>query len=127
MTYLLDTHVLIWYMQGNSQLARNFIVEIQNSENVILFSKASLWEIAIKVSIGKLKLETSFFELKKYLESNYFLELEFDYNDLQQLISLPFHHQDPFDRLIISQAINRDLTVISDDNKFQLYPVKLFK
>jgi len=127
MTYLLDTHVLIWYMQGNSQLSRNFISEIQSPTNVILISKASLWEIAIKVSIGKLKLETSFDELKKYLENNLFMELEFDYNDLQQLTTLPFHHQDPFDRLIISQAINRDLTLVIDDNKFQNYPVKLFK
>lgn len=111
MTYILDTHVLIWYMQGSTRLSKNMIPEIQNSENIILVSKASLWEIAIKVSIGKLKLNTTLIDLKKYLEDNFFLELDFDINDLQKLATLPFHHQDPFDRLIISQAINHDFTM----------------
>lgn len=125
MTYLIDTHVLIWYVTGNVKLERKFIDEIQNPGNAVLLSKISLWEIAIKIGLEKLTMGISFPELEEYLIQKRIKLLEFDHQDLQGLIQLPFHHRDPFDRLIISQAINRNLTVITDDSKFRLYPVQL--
>lgn len=125
MTYLIDTHVLIWYATGNPQLNPLFVREIQNTDNIIILSKASLWEIAVKVSLGKLSIGIPFSELEEYLVEKKIDTLEFDFQDLQKLIELPFYHRDPFDRLIISQAINKNLTLITDDNKFQLYPVQL--
>jgi len=64
-----------------------------------------LWEIAIKVSIGKLSLKGSLLDLKNFLVENSFIILEFDFDDLEVLLSLPFYHQDPFDRIIISQSL----------------------
>src|SRR5688572_28564961 len=125
MNYLIDTHVLIWFVTGNLKLARKFIEEIQNPDNTVLVAKVSLWEIAIKVSLEKLTLGISLRELENYLTERNFAALEFNHEDLQQLIQLPFHHRDPFDRLIISQAIKRNITVITDDKKFELYPVQL--
>jgi PIN domain nuclease of toxin-antitoxin system len=122
MNYLIDTHILIWYLSGNRQ---SVIDEIQNPDNVIFVSKASLWEIAIKVSLKKLTIAVDFFELEQFLVSKKFLFLDFNHTDWQTLSTLPFEHRDPFDRLIITQAINGNLKLITDDNKFKLYPVQL--
>jgi PIN domain nuclease of toxin-antitoxin system len=124
--YLVDTHILLWYLKGEKKLAENIKKAIENPDHRILVSKASLWEIAIKVSIGKLELHADFDSLENLLVKNKFELLEFDFNDLSELIQLPFHHQDPFDRLLISQARNRKITIISDDNKFKLYDVQLY-
>jgi PIN domain nuclease of toxin-antitoxin system len=91
-----------------------------------LVSKVSLWEIAIKVSIGKLELHSDFDTLKNLLIKNKFELLEFDFDDLSELSQLPFHHQDPFDKLLIAQARNKKITLITDDNKFKLYDVQLY-
>jgi PIN domain nuclease of toxin-antitoxin system len=125
MTYLVDTHVLLWYMEDNPRLSRKIVKEIENPENTILISKASLWEIAIKLGTGKLKLTMPLLELENYLETKSIIQLDFVFRDLDELARLPFYHNDPFDRLIISQSITRSLTVISDDKKFNLYPVPL--
>lgn len=126
MTYLIDTHVLLWHMTGDPRLVVKYVEEIKNLNNTIFVSRASLWEIAIKISIGKL-ITRPIIQFESYLKENNFQELEYDYRDLQKVTELPFHHNDPFDRLIISQAINRNLTVITDDNKFKLYPIQLLK
>jgi PIN domain nuclease of toxin-antitoxin system len=125
MIYLVDTHVLLWYMEDNPALSRKAVKEIESLENSILLSKASLWEIAIKLSTGKLKLTMPLLELENYLERKSIIQLDFTFKDLDELTRLPFYHNDPFDRLIISQAITRNLAVISDDKKFKLYPVPL--
>lgn len=126
MIYLIDTHILLWYLKGEKKLAKNIKEAIENSDNKILVSKVSLWEIAIKVSIGKLELHSDFEALENLLVKNEFELLEFDFDDLSELIQLPFHHQDPFDRLLIAQARNRKITLITDDNKFKLYEVQLY-
>ena len=122
MTFLIDTHIFVWYSSGDSKLS-----QIQNPLNKILVSKASLWEIAIKVSLKKLQLGVSFENLEKYLQKCQFETLEFEHKDLQQLVRLPLHHRDPFDRLIISQAITNNYTIITDDPKFHLYPAQLLQ
>ena len=116
---------MLWYIHGDNRLKSKYISIINNDENQILISSASLWEIALKISIGKLKLNTDFSEFIKYLQNNDFIILDFDMDDLNYMINLPIHHQDPFDRLIISQAITKDIPLISDDDKFKKYAVKL--
>jgi len=125
MKILIDTHILLWHMMDDSKLKRQFSDEIEKEENEILVSNVSIWEIAIKVSIHKLNLTKSILEIESYLTENSFEELVPDYKDYQILSKLPFHHNDPFERLIISQAINHNLSVISVDEKFKLYPVQL--
>ncbi len=127
MNLLIDTHALLWHIQGDLRLSKKVISEIENDKNQIFVSKASLWEIAIKISIRKLKLETSIPELENYLSTNKIELLDFNLLDLQKTIELEFYHRDPFDRLIISQAINNNLVIITDDQKFKLYPVQLFQ
>ena len=74
-----------------------------------------------------MKLETSIPELENYLAANKIELLDFSLLDLQKTTELEFYHRDPFDRLIISQAINNNLVIITDDQKFKLYPVQLFQ
>ncbi len=125
MTYLIDTHILLWYMEGDGRLSSKYIEKIEGKINTIIISKASLWEIAIKLSTGKLKPTMPILEMENYLEKRSVLLLNFNFKDLDFLSRVPFYHNDLFDRLIISQAIIRNLTVISDDKKFKLYPVSL--
>ncbi|MBY0435617.1 MAG: type II toxin-antitoxin system VapC family toxin [Cyclobacteriaceae bacterium] len=127
MNFLIDTHVLLWYMQGDHRLSKVIISQIESDRNNIFISKASLWEIAIKVGLGKLKVETPLTELGSYLSDKKISILDFSFPDLQKITELEFYHRDPFDRLIISQAINNNLTVITDDKKFNFYPVQLLQ
>ena len=127
MRYLIDTHILIWYANGNSKLSDKFKKEIDLPQNQIIISKASIWEIAIKVSLGKLELGMPFGEVENYLREKEIEQLAFSFSELQQMMKLPFHHRDPFDRLIIAQAITNNYTLITDDPMFHLYPVQLLK
>lgn len=121
MNYLIDTHILLWYIVGDKRIKKDTKTLIENKNNTIYVSNASLWEIAIKVSIGKLKLKGSLTDLKNYLDEKGFRILEFDFDDLETLLTLPFHHQDPFDRLIISQVQTKFLEIITNDSVVQKY------
>lgn len=121
MNYLIDTHILLWYVIGDKRVSDEMQTTIENKSNTIYLSNASLWEIAIKVSIGKLKLKGSLTDLKKYLLEKGFQLLEFDYDDLETLLTLPFHHQDPFDRLIGAQGKTKALEIITNDSQIKKY------
>lgn len=116
MKYLIDTHILLWYIAGNTRISSETIEIIENRANQIFISNASLWEIAIKQSIGKLELSVSLKELFQFMINKNFIILEFDVDDLEMLQQLPFHHQDPFDRIIISQSKTKNLKIITNDN-----------
>jgi PIN domain nuclease of toxin-antitoxin system len=88
-------------------------------------SMASLWGIAIKLSLGRLSIKVSFEKLSNELDKNNFQLLPITFNDTVILSKLTFHHQDPFDRLIISQSIANDFTLISKDKDFSAYKIKL--
>jgi PIN domain nuclease of toxin-antitoxin system len=126
MQVLLDTNSFLWFISGNERLspdARNIIADLDNQ---LVLSAASLWEIAIKVSIGKLSLFQPFGQLiSQQLEENDVSVMSISLNHLTRLLDLPFHHRDPFDRLIIAQAVTESLPVISSDAVFAQYPVKL--
>lgn len=121
MNYLIDTHILLWYIIGDKRISQEIQTKIQNKWNTIYLSNASLWEIAIKISIGKLKLRGTLLELKVFLKKIDIQILEFDFEDLETLQKLPFFHQDPFDRLIVAQAKTKSLELISNDSQISKY------
>jgi len=125
MKILLDTHAFLWFLGGNFELSKQAKTLIENQENEIYISIASFWEIAIKNSLGKLTLDVSFAELKTEAIKNSFQLLPITFEDTPQLNKLPFHHRDPFDRIIISQAKENNLTLVSCDSNFSLYDVNV--
>lgn len=127
MIYLIDTHALIWYIAGDRRLKRRAISVIEDKNNTVYISKATLWEMAIKISLGKLALSIPFEDLEVYLEENNFFILDYNFDHLKKLLTLPFHHSDPFDRLIIAQALADDLTIITHDTWFENYLVRVIK
>lgn len=124
MNCLLGTHTYIWLAENDNQLSDKAKKIFQESENVYL-SIGSIWEIVIKKSLGKLEFNQSVEEIYSSLDMNSIKLLNISQNHLVFLQSLPFHHRDPFDRIIISQAISEDLTLISKDRQFENYNVKL--
>ncbi len=115
MNYLIDTHILLWYLVGDKRISQDTRAKVENLDSSIFVSNASLWEIAIKLNIGKLKLNGSLNDLEKFLNQKGFIVLEFDFDDLETLQTLPFFHQDPFDRMIISQVKSKSLEIITND------------
>ncbi|MFM6060543.1 MAG: type II toxin-antitoxin system VapC family toxin [Microcystis aeruginosa] len=126
MKLMLDTHTFLWFIEGNMNLSDNARQLIENKENQRFLSVASLWEMSIKVSIKKLKLALSFPDLvEQEIYGNNIRLLEILPTHLDVLARLPFYHKDPFDRLIISQSIVEEITVVTKDTAFETYPVKL--
>jgi PIN domain nuclease of toxin-antitoxin system len=125
MRALLNTGTFLWFIADSDRLsinARNYIADL---ENELTLSVASLWEIAIKSSLGKLELLRPFDQLiPEQLEINAVDILPIELKHLSSVIKLPFHHRDPFDRLIIAQSITEDMPVISGDKAFQMYPIE---
>lgn len=124
MRILIDTHILIWHLEGNAQLSpdrRNIIADAANN---ILISKVSLWEIAVKLSLGKLQLAKSLKEIISEIEFSTSELLPIENDHILSVASLPFHHKDPFDRLMIAQALTENIPVITSDPDFASYGVK---
>lgn len=125
MKYLLDTHILIWFISGDEQL--NFYAKqlIENEENELLISIASLWEIAIKYNLGKLQLQKPYEQLfPEQLEENNIDILKVKIDHLKLLCNLPLYHRDPFDRIIVCQALFEQIPIISKDNILDNYGIK---
>jgi PIN domain nuclease of toxin-antitoxin system len=125
MNYLLDTHVLIWFLNGDKSLSSKARKAIESEAASNFVSIASLWEIAIKTSLDRLSIKVPFEKLAEELDKNNFQLLPITFSDTVILATLEFHHRDPFDRLIISQAISNDFTLISKDGEFSKYEIKL--
>ncbi len=125
MTYLIDTHTLLWYFKGDSQLSKTANDILENEEQKKYVSIVSLWEIAIKLNIEKLQLDYPFADIEHKLSFENIRILQTNFLHTQQLLILPLLHRDPFDRMIIAQSITENLTVISKDKNFSLYPIKL--
>ena len=121
--YLLDTNVLIWFLDGSSHLSSSVKEVIENTENDIYVSIACLWEIAIKRSIQKLEFTLSFQEIYRAIAKIQATLLPIYQGHLEELEVLPFHHRDPFDRLIIAQAKSESLTILTKDSVFSSYSV----
>ncbi|MEM9830957.1 MAG: type II toxin-antitoxin system VapC family toxin [Bacteroidota bacterium] len=126
MNYLLDTNALLWAMEKSPALtkkAQEVIVDLNNS---IYVSIVSLWEIAIKLSIGKLELTKSMDDLIEGIDIQGYTLLPISVDTVKIIENLPFHHRDPFDRLLIAQAKVDDLTIITSDDKFEGYDIKRY-
>ncbi|WP_310483045.1 type II toxin-antitoxin system VapC family toxin [Chamaesiphon sp. VAR_48_metabat_403] len=122
--FLLDTHVFLWLIQGDPQLSGRVRAIISDDASQLNFSVVSIWEIAIKLNIGKLKIEHSIEDIYQLLAKLKIEILPTERLDLDRYLTLPLYHRDPFDRLIISQAIDRELILISADGSFEPYPVQ---
>ena len=124
MKYLLDTHSLVWFFAGHPNLS-NKVREIMEDDNhQKLISLVSVWEMGIKQSKGKFNL---FLPLEDYINNNIKLEdfdlLPIKLNHVSLITSLPFHHNDPFDRLLIAQSIIENIPILSKDIAFDAYDV----
>lgn len=125
MAFLLDTHTFLWFLSGDEQLSKKALVKILDINKKCYLSIASLWEITIKLQLGKLELNFEFNELAEYLKRNHIEILTINFDHLMVLSVLPLNHRDPFDRIIISQAIAEKFTIISQDSVFKSYQAKL--
>lgn len=126
MRLLLDTHSFIWFLGGELNLPKFTRELISDIQNQVFVSVASLWEIAIKTSLGKLTLGCPFEDLiPEQLKLNAIDLIPIGLDDLSLVATLPFHHRDPFDRLIIAQALKRDLPIVGKDSQFSKYSVKM--
>lgn len=126
MNALIDTSTFLWFISGSDRLSTDARQYIANLENEIFLSVVSLWEIAIKTSLGKLELLLPFDQLiPEHLEQNDIAILPIQIPHLFKVINLDFHHRDPFDRLIIAQGLVEQMPVITNDAAFNKYPVQL--
>jgi len=125
MNVLLDTHTFIWYIEGNSKLTEKARDAIEFSADRVYLSIISLWEIAIKTGKNQLVLQNQFDDLLDILNSLEIEILSITFADTQIYKNLPLHHRDPFDRMLISQAIDNNLTIIGCDRSFDNYPVQM--
>lgn len=124
MRVLLDTHSLLWYAQDNPKLSATANLAIEATSNTIFVSVASLWEITIKNSIGKLTLDQPIADFfADNVEGNGFLVLRVERAHLLTVHTLPFHHRDPFDRLLVAQSLVESLTFLSADPVMDTYGV----
>lgn len=125
MRLLLDTHILIWFLEGNLLLSVSWRQIIADVGNEVFVSIASLWEIAIKISLGKLTLAQPLADVIKQLRIENIDILPIQPLHVLQVSTLPFHHRDPFDRIIIAQSQVENLPVMTDDPEFAAYGIKL--
>jgi PIN domain nuclease of toxin-antitoxin system len=124
MDYLVDTQSFIWFVENDEKLPAK-IKQLMEREDVrLLISIASLWEITIKMSLGKLILSGSIEKIINDLSLNGFDLMKIEPEHLITLSKLEYIHRDPFDRIIIAQTISADIQLVSSDDIFSKYPVK---
>ena len=124
MRYLIDTHTFFWFSDGSPQLSPDARLLIANKSNTILLGIASLWEISIKTSLGKLEIAGSYELVIEDINRNGIEILPINFAHTVKQNKLPFHHRDPFDRMIISQALVENMDLISRDEHFDPYLLK---
>lgn len=124
MSYLLDTHTLLWWLDNNPTLSSSAREVIVNPNNLIFVSAVSAWEISIKKAIGKLEAPS---DLQATIKRNRFEPLSISIQDGLEAGALPnyHYHKDPFDRMLIAQTLSNKLTIITRDKKFKQYNVSL--
>ncbi len=128
MKVLLDTHALIWHLEASPRLPDGVVELISRTEHERLLSVASLWEIAIKMSMGKLEVDgiAAFDEFLAALPALQVRELGITHDHLDVLATLPLLHRDPFDRLLVAQAIVEGATLLTADPAMKVYAVPLY-
>jgi PIN domain nuclease of toxin-antitoxin system len=125
-TFLLDTHAFLWFLAGDSRLRPSARRYIQASGNVKLLSIASAWEMAIKVSLRKLELDDPLADVVGRIAREHGVTpLAISEAHVVRVATLPWHHRDPFDRLLVAQALENDLPLLTDDPSFERYGVRV--
>ncbi len=126
MKVLLDTHVFVWAVAYPERLSPRAKRVIENPRNEVLLSVASVWEMTIKVSLGKLAIPAPAIPfIQKQLVAQHIGLLAIQLSHLERLENLPLHHRDPFDRLLVAQCLEEDATLITVDSQLQRYPVTI--
>jgi PIN domain nuclease of toxin-antitoxin system len=123
MKILIDTHVLLWGLQGNKLSAKvSGLLPVSD----LWISVASLWEIITKTQTGKLQLPTPVGEyLARKVKENGVSLLQINFDHVKRLETLPLHHRDPFDRILIAQSLEEDLPLVTADPRFEKYPIRV--
>jgi PIN domain nuclease of toxin-antitoxin system len=125
MKVILDTHAVLWFVTSNARLSKHANVVLEGSDTDAVLSLASVWEMAIKFRLGKLNLTDPFDEfVRNEMAHNEIKPLRIELKHLMRVSHMPLHHKDPFDRLIIAQALTGNLPVISADKAFDAYGVQ---
>lgn len=125
MKLLLDTHAFLWWIAGSDLLGHGARTVIEERDNECVVSLASCWEIAIKISLGKLRVDADLDSfLPEQLAANGFRLLLIELRHAARVSRLPFHHRDPFDRLLVAQALEERLALVSGDEIFESYGVE---
>jgi len=121
MHFLIDTHVFLWFVSNSKELSSTAKTIIEDGSNEIFISIASLWEISIKTALGKLSISGNYESVIDDVNDNSMQILPVNFAHTVEQNRLPFHHRDPFDRIIISQAIVENINFISADAIFDSY------
>ncbi len=125
MRALVDTHALYWFVDGDEKLSESAIETIGDPDNEILISPASYWEMAIKIRLGKWRLNQPYQEFIDTILVRYaFGILPILPLHTVELLDMPFHHRDPFDRLLIAQAKTEQIPIVSSDDRFDAYGIR---
>jgi PIN domain nuclease of toxin-antitoxin system len=124
MNLLLDTHTLIWLLEGDDNLSVTAKEQIENPDNTSFVSVATFWEIAIKISLNKLEMKIPLKNLKQLIWENGIEVLPITIDNALFVSQLPYYHKDPFDRLLVAQALNENMLVVSRDEAIPLYNVQ---
>jgi len=125
MKVLLDTHTFLWWDGDPGKLSAHALELCQNPENTLLLSAASIWEMQIKIQLGKLKIELPLADIIEQQEGNGVETLPVHVSHVLELSNLPFHHKDPFDRLLIAQARIEEAVIMTADPVVAQYAVKV--
>lgn len=123
MKLLVDTHILLWALNDPKRIDPQKLEMIETGANIVYVSSISVAEIMIKSSLGKLAFEADIAEI---VEESGFEVLDFGVNDALLLKELPYHHRDPFDRMLICQSMANRIPIVTDDGKFQMYDCEVF-
>ncbi len=124
MNLLLDTHVLLWWQGDFERIGPEALGAIENTDNIIWVSAATVWEISIKRALGKLTLPDEWYES---MREDDFRELPITWPAAKLAGELPKHHADPFDRMLIAQAAQNDLTLVTHDEIIRSYDVSILR
>jgi PIN domain nuclease of toxin-antitoxin system len=124
MNLLLDTHVLLWWLNGHPSLSKKSQAAIADGKNLVFISAVVVWEIRIKEAVGKLEIPRNF---KRVLDSQPFEMLDITVEHAHAVRDLPIHHRDPFDRMLVAQAKVEGFTLVTHDVRLKKYKVSMME
>lgn len=126
MKYLLDTHVFLWAIAGDRRISEKAHEVLFQKSHDFFLSAGSVWEIVMKVQVGKLPLPARLAPyLKRQMAANRVQVLPISFAHVVRIEQLPLHHRDPFDRILVAQSIEEEMLLVSADPEFRRYPVKV--